>query len=358
MERIRLDRITKIYDLERVVTNFSLSVDAGEFCVVLGPSGSGKSTILNVIGGFTAPTSGEIYVDGIPITGLRPHQRNLGMMLQGYALFPHLTVFENVAFPLRARGFGRREVRDKVERMLAVVELDKLSARLPNELSGGQQQRTALARALVFEPRLLLMDEPLAALDRHLRERMQSEIRAVQRKLAITVIYITHDQREAMVLADKLVVMKHGQIEQIGEPLDVYWRPQTRFVCEFLGDSNLLDASVEAVEHDTAHCRTAAGTLLSVRVVDPPVIGDSVVVAIRPERMRFAADRGLESNRLRGRVLEIVDVGVSRRYLIKVSESEEPLLISEQGKPSRSEIEIEEEIGLTFEREDAVLVRR
>lgn len=203
---------------------------------------------MNMIGGFTPPTSGEVYLDGVPITGLAPYKRDLGMMFQGYALFPHLTVFENVAFPLRARGTNNRELRNRVECILETVELSVLAHRLPHELSGGQQQRTALARALVFGPKLLLMDEPLAALDRRLRERMQSEIRMIQRRLAITVLYITHDQQEAMILADKVVIINQGQVEQVGEPIDVYRQPRTRFVSEFLGESNILDVTVESIE--------------------------------------------------------------------------------------------------------------
>jgi ABC-type Fe3+/spermidine/putrescine transport system ATPase subunit len=251
LERIRLDSLTKVYDRRPVVTDLNLSVEAGEFCVILGPSGSGKSTVMNMIGGFTPPTSGEIYVDGVATSGLAPYERELGMMFQGYALFPHLTVYENVAFPLRARGARTRELQSSVARVLEIVELSGFEQRLPSELSGGQQQRTALARALVFGPRLLLMDEPLAALDRRLRERMQSEIRAIQRKLVITVLYITHDQQEAMMLADKLVVLNQGRAEQVGPPLEVYHRPRTRFVCEFLGDSNILDLTVASAEAPT-----------------------------------------------------------------------------------------------------------
>src|SRR4029078_1076431 len=237
----------------------SLAVNAGEFCVILGPSGSGKSTLINMIAGFTAPTSGGIYVDGQPTSGLPPHQRDLGMMFQGYALFPHLSVYENVAFPLRARGVADEALRPRVAEALAMGELAGFERRLPDELSGGQQQRTALARALVFGPRLLLMDEPPAALDRRVRERMQSEIRAIQRKLAITVLYITHDQQEAMTLADVLVVMNRGRGEQVGAPLGGYHRPRTRVVSEVLGDTNLLPVTVESVSGEHVTCRTRSG---------------------------------------------------------------------------------------------------
>jgi len=284
VERIRLENLTKIYDRHPVVADFSLSVSAGDFCVILGPSGSGKSSVMNMIGGFTAPTSGEIYIDGEPATGIPPHARDLGMMFQGYALFPHLTVFENVAFPLRARGVRSGELRARVERTLEVVELSDLQGRRPNELSGGQQQRTALARALVFGPRVLLMDEPLAALDRRLRERMQLEIKAIQRQLAITVLYITHDQQEAMMLADMLVVMNQGRAEQVGAPLSVYHRPRTRFVCDFLGDSNIFDATVESIAPGAIVCRAHSGERIIVTAEQP--------IANGPNRHCFPGQQG------------------------------------------------------------------
>jgi ABC-type Fe3+/spermidine/putrescine transport system ATPase subunit len=331
LERIRLERLTKVYVQHPVVADFSLSVQAGEFCVILGPSGSGKSTLINMIAGFTPPTSGEIYVDGRPTSGLAPHERDLGMMFQGYALFPHLTVYENVAFPLRARGVADEALRPRVAEALAMVELAGFERRLPDELSGGQQQRTALARALVFGPRLLLMDEPLAALDRHLRERMQTEIRAIVRKLAITVLYITHDQQEAMTLADVLVVMNRGRAEQMGPPLDVYHRPKTRFVCEFLGDTNLFQAAVESVSDGLVSCLTASGERIVVQTLEPVVTGQQVTLAIRPERLRFALRGVSEGNRLVGRVDDVVDWGASRRYSIEIPRAERTLWVTESG---------------------------
>jgi putative spermidine/putrescine transport system ATP-binding protein len=358
LDRMRIEKLTKVYNRHSVVNAFNLSVAAGEFCVILGPSGSGKSTIMNMIGGFTPPTSGEVYLDGVPITGLAPYKRDLGMMFQGYALFPHLTVFENVAFPLRARGTNNRELRNRVERILETVELSVLAHRLPHELSGGQQQRTALARALVFGPKLLLMDEPLAALDRRLRERMQSEIRMIQRRLAITVLYITHDQQEAMILADKVVIINQGQVEQVGEPIDVYRQPRTRFVSEFLGESNILDATVESIEQNEILCRTSAGLSIAATTDAPMTLGVRVAIAIRPERVHFSTDAITQTNRLAGHIADIVDIGFMRRYQVILSETENNFLVLEQGAQNTANRKSGDRVVLTFGKEDAVLVAK
>ena len=356
MERIRLENLTKIYDRHPVVADFSLSVSAGDFCVILGPSGSGKSSVMNMIGGFTAPTSGEIYIDGEPATGLPPHARDLGMMFQGYALFPHLTVFENVAFPLRARGVRSGELRARVERTLEVVELSDLQGRRPNELSGGQQQRTALARALVFGPRVLLMDEPLAALDRRLRERMQLEIKAIQRQLAITVLYITHDQQEAMMLADMLVVMNQGRAEQVGAPLSVYHRPRTRFVCDFLGDSNIFDATVESIAPGAIVCRAHSGERIIVTAEQPMAIEQLITIAVRPEHIRISAADRPESNLIPGVIAEILDLGLSRRYRVATPISPRPLLVTEPGSAVATSRKVHDVVHVAFAIEAATVI--
>ena len=356
MERVRLERLTKFYDQNPVVSDFSLSVNAGELCVILGPSGSGKSTLINMIAGFTAPSSGEIYVDGKPTTGLAPHQRDLGMMFQGYALFPHLSVYENVAFPLRARGVSDKALRDCVEQALATVELAGFEQRRPDELSGGQQQRTALARALVFGPRLLLMDEPLAALDRRLRERMQTEIRSIQQRLAITVLYITHDQQEAMTLADVLVVMNRGQAEQVGAPLDVYHRPKTRFVSEFLGDINLLEATIESINGAEVTCRTASGETIVAATTDSVAAGQRITLAIRPEQMRLTTDKVSATNRLVGRIVDVVDWGSSRRYRVEFSNDAPVLLAMESGGMRIQARQRGDEVVVSFDARDVTIV--
>ena len=356
LERVRLDRIGKVYHRDPVLIDFSLAIEAGEFCVILGPSGSGKSTVMNIIGGFIPPTTGEVYIDGAPITGVAPHKRNLGVMFQGYALFPHLTVFENVAFPLKARGVDKSEFRAKVERILGIVELVGMAERLPHELSGGQQQRAALARALVFEPRLLLMDEPLAALDRRLRERMQSEIHAIQRKLEITVLYITHDQQEAMTLADKIVVMRQGRIEQIGKPLEVYGRPRTRFVSEFLGDSNLLDVTVESIDRDLALCRAEGGLDIRAKIDGPIEKGRAAIVSVRPERVRFLGPGTAAVNAFAGRIAEFSEFGAIRRCRIDLRGAKQSIFAAELTGSRRDERRIGDEVVIAFDIEDAIIV--
>ncbi|MFD9942755.1 ABC transporter ATP-binding protein [Nonomuraea sp. NPDC059023] len=233
--------VTKRYPGSLALDEVSLHVAAGEFMTLLGSSGSGKSTLLNVVAGFTEPTSGSVLVDGADITGVPPHRRELGMVFQHYALFPHMNVFENVAFPLRRRKVRGAELRRRVRDALEVVELGALGERRPSQLSGGQQQRVALARAIVFRPRVLLMDEPLGALDKRLREQLQLEIKRLHRELGITFVFVTHDQEEALTMSDRVALLREGRIVQVGTPQELYERPASRYVAEFLGESNLLD---------------------------------------------------------------------------------------------------------------------
>ncbi|WP_157252103.1 ABC transporter ATP-binding protein [Nonomuraea typhae] len=232
--------VTKRYPGSLALDEVSLRVAAGEFMTLLGSSGSGKSTLLNVVAGFTEPTSGSVLVDGGDITGVPPHRRELGMVFQHYALFPHMSVFENVAFPLRRRKVRGEELRRRVRRALEVVELGALGERRPAQLSGGQQQRVALARAIVFQPRVLLMDEPLGALDKRLREQLQLEIKRLHRELGITFVFVTHDQEEALTMSDRVALLREGRIVQVGTPQELYEKPASRYVAEFLGESNLL----------------------------------------------------------------------------------------------------------------------
>jgi len=238
--KLRIEGVRKRYGAVEALKSTSLEVRPGEFLTLLGPSGSGKTTLLSLIAGLIEPDDGRIVLDGRDIVALAPYQRGLGMVFQNYALFPHMSVEENVAFGLQTRRLPLAEVRQKVRRALSMVRLEALAQRLPKELSGGQQQRVALARALAYEPSLVLMDEPLGALDRNLREEMKTEIARLHRELGTTVIYVTHDQEEALVLSDRICLMNHAQVEQLGTPQDLYFAPQTRFAAEFLGESNLL----------------------------------------------------------------------------------------------------------------------
>ncbi len=241
---IEFIHVTKRYGAVTALHDFSLSVKAGEFITVLGSSGSGKTTALNALAGFMPISSGDIRIGDRSVAELPPERRNLGMVFQNYSLFPHMSAAENIAFPLRMRGTPRKEMQERVKRALHTVRLDAYAARMPRELSGGQQQRVAIARAIVFEPPVLLMDEPLGALDLKLREALQFEIKSIQHQLGCTVVYVTHDQREALAMSDRIVVLRDGQIAQVGSPLDMYDRPCSRFVAQFIGQTNLFAAEL------------------------------------------------------------------------------------------------------------------
>ena len=265
----------------------SITVQKGEFLTLLGPSGSGKSTLLSLISGLTEPDGGAVLIDGIDVTYGAPNERGIGMVFQNYALFPHLTVAENVAFPLRLRRIDASRRAAMVERALQMVDLPHLSHRFPRELSGGQQQRIALARCIVYEPSIILMDEPLGALDKRMRDQMQFEIRRIHRELGATIVYVTHDQEEAMTMSDRICLMRAGRIEQIGTPDDLYFRPQTAFVADFVGESNLFDGVVSQVSGDEVSVtwRDMPGTAIARSNGAGFTVGDAVHVMVRPQNM-------------------------------------------------------------------------
>jgi len=286
------------------VAGLDLIVHEGELLSLLGPSGCGKTTTLNLIAGFVPPTTGRVLIDGQDMTDRPPHQRGLGAVFQSYALFPHLSVFENVAFALRERRHPREEIDRRVRAALALVRLDTRADHRPAQLSGGMQQRVALARALVYEPRVLLLDEPLAALDKKLREEMRSELREIQRSVGITTIFVTHDQAEALGLSDRIAVMHAGRIEQLGAPREIYERPATRFVAEFIGASTVLRGRAVAVDR----VELPGGDQLRVDVGGGLRAGEEVDLAIRPERIRVAGGPG--ENVLEARIVGVVYQGV------------------------------------------------
>ncbi|MEA2402210.1 MAG: putative spermidine/putrescine transport system ATP-binding protein [Thermoleophilaceae bacterium] len=287
---LRLEAITKRFGDVTAVDSVDVSLEPGEFLTLLGPSGSGKTTTLLLIAGFERPTAGEIYLDARRITETPAHQRDMGMVFQNYALFPHMTVFDNIAFPLRMRGASRAELRTRTAESLALVRLEGYEARYPRELSGGQQQRIALARASVYRPPLMLMDEPLSALDRKLRGEMQVEIRRLHRDLGTSMISVTHDQEEALALSDRIVLMNEGQIEQVGSAREIYERPQTLFAARFLGESNVLSGELMQPGSDgTAEVLLSTGQRMRGRINWSASKGDPVVVMTRPERGSVAA---------------------------------------------------------------------
>lgn len=308
---VQMQGVRKTYDGKTfVVDDLNLSIARGEFLTLLGPSGSGKTTTLMMLAGFERLTAGTITIGGQPIEGQPPHRRNFGVVFQSYALFPHMSVFDNVAFALSVRGFGKSDVATRVARALQMVELSGLESRRPGQLSGGQQQRVALARALVFEPGLVLMDEPLGALDKRLREQMQIEIKHLHRELGITIVYVTHDQTEAMVLSDRVAIFHQGRIQQLGPPREIHENPANGFVARFVGETNALRGSVVSVgPNEACDVRLAGGDVVKGISHAPRSTGADVLVAVRPERIRVGhIDPGLE-NHVRGRVEETVYLG-------------------------------------------------
>ncbi|HKD35068.1 MAG TPA: ABC transporter ATP-binding protein [Gaiellaceae bacterium] len=304
---VRLERVTKQFDDVTAVDDISLEIERGSFFAMLGPSGCGKTTTLRMIGGFEEPTAGTIYLGEEPVTGRPPYKRDVNTVFQSYALFPHLSIFENVAFGLRRRGFRGQEVRGRVLEILRLVGLQGLDKRKPRQLSGGQQQRVALARALVNKPRVLLLDEPLGALDLKLRKQMQLELKAIQHDVGITFVHVTHDQEEAMTMADQIAVMNQGHVEQLGPPEELYERPATAFVAGFLGVSNLLTGVVEGPDA----VRLADGTLVQAKVNGK--IGP-VAAGVRPEKIIVGEGGG--QNRLAGKLVETAYIGVATQLVV------------------------------------------
>jgi len=307
--QLRLRQLTRAFGAAKAVDRVSLDVPAGAFVSLLGPSGSGKTTTLNLIAGFLAPDSGDILLDERSIADVPPHKRNIGMVFQSYSLFPHMTVAENVGFPLRMRTrLSRQDARRRIDEMLALVQLGHLGARYPRQLSGGQQQRVAMARALVSHPRLLLMDEPLGALDKKLREQMQVEIKRIHRSVGTTVIYVTHDQTEALTMSDLVVVMHQARVAQVGTPRVLYEAPANLFVADFLGDSNLLTATVAQVCGEEFAVEIGSGEKMRVtRGSAAAAPGSRAVVLIRPEDISVAAtsERTAGQDALAGTIKDI-----------------------------------------------------
>ncbi len=285
---IEIRGVSRVYGNYLALDDVSLSIREGELMAFLGPSGSGKTTLLNIIAGFDHPSSGEVYADGKPFTDLAPHRRDIGMVFQRYTLFPHMSVFRNVEFPLKVRNVSASERTSRVNDALRLVRMQGLDKRRPAELSGGQQQRVALARGLVYEPRLILMDEPLGALDKKLREEIQDEIKELHNRLGVTIIYVTHDQEEALRLADRITVMNHAKIEQTGTPRELYDRPASLFVADFMGNSSKMLGVVQRVEGGTAFIRLSCGAVIRSAHGASIGIGQNVVVLVRQEHLRMA----------------------------------------------------------------------
>jgi len=314
---VRLERVNRYFGPVAAVRDLSLAIDRGEFITLLGPSGSGKTTTLMIIAGFEQADSGEVLIDNDSILRLPPYRRNIGVVFQNYALFPHLTVAENIGFPLRQRSTGRREIERQVGSMLEMMQLPGLADRYPRQLSGGQQQRVAIARAIVFSPRLLLMDEPLSALDKKLREELQLEIKRLHATLGITFIHVTHDQQEALVMSDRIAVMHEGRLQQVASPGEIYDCPANRFVASFIGESNFFEGAIE-IDNGLMALRLGAA------IVRAPArtLGAPSAFMVRPEKLSLrapVADAAPPANSLAGRVADVAFAGEMHRYVIETS---------------------------------------
>jgi putative spermidine/putrescine transport system ATP-binding protein len=317
---VRFDAVEKTYDgINLVVKSLDLSIGRGEFLTMLGPSGSGKTTTLMMLAGFESATSGEIYLDGDRINNIPPHKRGLGMVFQNYALFPHMSIAENIAFPLQVRHLGKAEISERVRKALDMVQMSGLDSRKPAQLSGGQQQRIALARALVFEPKLLLMDEPLGALDKQLREHMQYEIKHLHERLGITIVYVTHDQSEALTMSDRIAVFNDGIIQQLASPADLYEKPDNSFVAQFIGENNRIGGRVTSITNGKARIEAQGGSFDALAV--KCAAGQATSVSIRPERV--AIEPAQADIVFDARIEEVIYLGDHIRIRVSVLGSDE-----------------------------------
>ena len=350
---VRFDRVQKSYDGESlVVKDLNLDIPKGEFLTMLGPSGSGKTTCLMMLAGFETATHGEILLDGVSINNIPPHKRGIGMVFQNYALFPHMTVAENLSFPLEVRNMGKSEREAKVKRALDMVEMGDFGGRRPAQLSGGQQQRIALARALVFEPELVLMDEPLGALDKQLREKMQFEITRLAHNLGITVVYVTHDQTEALTMSDRVAVFNDGVIQQIDAPDVLYEQPKNSFVAQFIGENNTLDGVIEDIQNDVALVKLDNGDVIDAKPVNVSVKGERTRVSIRPERVEFRKDRLKEgAHLLNAEVLEVIYMGDILRTRLNVAGNTE-FIVKTRNAPDQTRLNVGEVIEIGWQPED------
>lgn len=314
---VRLEGVTKRFEDVIAVNNLSLEVERGEFLTLLGPSGCGKTTTLRMIAGFERPDAGQIIIDGQRVENLPPFQRDVNTVFQSYALFPHMTVFDNIAFGLRMKHLPEHEISQRVQEALRLVRLEGLGSRYPHQLSGGQQQRVALARAVVNKPRVLLLDEPLGALDLKLRRQMQLELKQIQQQLGITFIFVTHDQEEALTMSDRVAVMNAGVIEQLGTPAEIYSRPRTRFVADFVGETNLLDGKVSYLNGQ--HCTIEVNGLPVTAVKEGSLaVGEHVFLSLRPEFIELAPTKQGETlpNLFSGRVVDRLFVGSYAKTMV------------------------------------------
>ncbi len=350
---VEFDRVQKSYDGELlVVKDLNLSMPKGEFLTMLGPSGSGKTTCLMMLAGFETATHGDIRLDGVSINNIPPHKRGIGMVFQNYALFPHMTVAENLAFPLEVRKIGKSDREEKVKNALDMVQMGAFGGRRPAQLSGGQQQRIALARALVFEPELVLMDEPLGALDKQLRETLQFEITNLAHELGITVVYVTHDQTEALTMSDRVAVFDDGRIQQLAPPDKLYEEPENSFVAQFIGENNTLEGVVKEIKNGLAVVQLDGGGLIDAKPINVSQPGERTRVSIRPERVEYNKDRLSEgAHTLKAEVLEFIYMGDIFRTRLRVAGTDD-FVIKTRNAPDQVRLKPGQQIEIGWLAED------
>ena len=315
---VRFDKVDKSYDGKvLVVKDLNLDISEGEFITMLGPSGSGKTTCLMMLAGFETPTNGEIYLDKNPISNIPPHKRGIGMVFQNYALFPHMTVYENLAFPLRVRKVSKEDTDKKIDKALSMVSLTGFENRMPGQLSGGQQQRVAVARALVFDPAVVLMDEPLGALDKNLRESMQYEIKHIHESIGVTVVYVTHDQGEALTMSNRIAVFNDGKVQQLSSPDKLYEEPVNSFVAEFIGENNRFSGQVTDISNDKCKVKLDDGSEILANPIAVKSSGEKTIVSLRPERALINTKEKMENN-FKGKIEEVIYHGDHTRVRLNL----------------------------------------
>lgn len=356
---VQLVDIVKSFKDQNAVDNISAKVERGEFLTLLGPSGCGKTTTLRMIAGFEEPTSGRIMLDGVDVSKKNPYERDVNTVFQNYALFPHMNVFNNIAFGLKIKKVPKAEIKEKVTRALGLVQLEGYENRFVSQLSGGQKQRIAIARAIVNSPKVLLLDEPLGALDLKLRKQMQFELKHLQRKLGITFIYVTHDQEEALTMSDRIAVMNKGRIEQIGLPDEIYERPRTKFVADFIGETNIFEGTLKSKEGEKAVVELKNNSIAKVQDGENSIskiqVGEPIAFAIRPERIKLSYEKEEDINVLKCSLKERIFVGAINKTVVTLDNGRE-IVINE---PAASTLPIESErqqLYISWNMKDGVVI--
>ena len=351
--KLQLRDLRKSYGSAVALAGANLEMHEGEFLTLLGPSGSGKTTMLLLVAGLVQPDGGEMWIDGKLSTYMPPHKRDIGVVFQNYALFPHMTLYENIAFPLRMRSLPAAKIRTEVRRVLEIVELPGMDDRLPSQLSGGQQQRVALARCMVYQPPIILMDEPLGALDKRLREQLQLEIRHLHKEQGITVLYVTHDQEEALVMSDRICLINKGEIQQIGTPHDLYFRPENLFVADFLGESNLLDATVVRKRDNVVLLEGPGGAQIEAVAPREVVRGQRLKFMIRPENVRILAAGERADSELTAKLQDVILMGQVTKFYATLADGT-AVSATQLTSPTIPKLSLGDEVRFGFDVESTV----